>query len=372
MFDEDRLTHLLAAHAETIPVPPAGIDALLARAPQAERTGIVRRLPRPSPRVAIGIAAAICVVAGLGAALAHDSGTSTPSFRDTAGAPASVTSPEAPSTTVATLQPDHAAQGGAAFLAPAPPSGSASQPSGAPPSSASKGTTTAPTDTARVIRTASLDLRVARHSFGSVVARVTTISASEGGFIADANTDESAATPSGSMTVRVPSARFNDTLGRLRALGKVETQSTKGQDVTGQYTDLNARLRAATATRDAYLTVLSRATNIGDILAVQDRIQGVQTTIDQLQGQINALDNRTTYATITLSVAEPGPKPKPVVKPHHKGGIEVAWDKARSGFARRIEGIISHSGSALVILVALLALAFALRLLIPRARRLLV
>jgi hypothetical protein len=238
--------------------------------------------------------------------------------------------------------------------------------------SQSGSTATAPTDTARVVRTGAIDLLVKRHAFGTVVARVTTIGASEGGFVADASTDESAATPSGTMTVRVPSGRFDDTVGKLRALGKVETASTRGVDVTGQYTDLQARLHAAQSTRDAYLTVLAKATNIGDILAVQDRIQGVQTQIEQLQGQISSLDSRTTYATVTLSIAEPGPKPKPVVKPRHKPGLQVAWDNARDGFARRVEGLISHSGSALVILLGLVLLAFALRLVIPRARRLFV
>jgi Domain of unknown function (DUF4349) len=174
------------------------------------------------------------------------------------------------------------------------------------------------------------------------------------------------------VKIRVPSAHFNTTVNKLRLLGKVVSASTRGVDVTGQYTDLQARLHAAGATRDQYLTVLGQATNIGDILAVQDRIQSVQTTIEELQGQINALDNQTTYGTITISVTEPGPKPKPTVKPHHPSGVSVAWGNARNGFSRRVEGIISHSGAALVLVIALLLLGGALRLLVPRVRRLLV
>jgi hypothetical protein len=238
--------------------------------------------------------------------------------------------------------------------------------------SAAESLAAAPTDTARVVRTGTLDLRIARHSFGTTIGRITTIAAAAGGFVADARTFESAATPSGTVKVRVPSARFNATIERLRALGKVVSASTSGVDVTGQYTDLQARLRAASATRDQFLTVLSRATNIGDILAVQDRIQAVQTQIEQLQGQIQQLDDQTSYGTLTIAVAEPGPKPKPVLRPRHPSGLSIAWGNARNGFARRVEGLISHSGSALVILLGVLLLAGVLRLLVPRMRRLLV
>jgi hypothetical protein len=238
-----------------------------------------------------------------------------------------------------------------------------------PSAGLSKSVAKPPTDSSRVVRTATLDLKIARHAFGPTIAHITTTVAAEAGFISDQHTYESATTPSGTVVVRVPSARFNDTMSRLRGLGTVVDASTRGVDVTGQFTDLQARLRAATATRDQFLTVLAKATSIGDILAVQDRIQSVQTQIEQLQGQINDLDNRTTYATITVSVTEPGPKAKPVVSPHHRSGLAVAWANARGGFARRVESLVSHSGSVVVILAGLLLLAFALKLLVPRMRR---
>jgi hypothetical protein len=236
--------------------------------------------------------------------------------------------------------------------------------------------TAALTDTARVVRTGALDLRVKAHTFGPTIGRITTIAAGAGGFISDEKTYESAAVPSGTVTLRVPSARFNMTVEKLRALGTVVSASTEGVDVTGEYIDLGARLTAATATRDQYLTVLAHATNIGDILSVQDRIQSVQTQIEQLQGQINQLNNQATYGTITASLSEPGPTPAPPMRPHHESGVAVAWGNARRGFSQRVEGLISHSGSALVVVlglvVGLLLVGAVLRLLVPRMRRLLV
>jgi hypothetical protein len=371
MIEEDTLADLLAEHALRIPVPAAGVDALLVRAPEVERRALARRMPRPSARVLAG-AAALCLAAGGCVALVRSGGGASSSGSTAAGGIAGLATSSPPTSAVGLHGAALPSQRGVDRVA-----GDTVQKADVPAATSATRTTanstvTAPTDTAKVIRTATVDLRIARHSFGGVVARVTTISASEDGFIANADTNEAASIPSGSMTVRVPSARFNDTVGKLRALGTVERETTHGNDVTGQYTDLRARLNAATATRDAYLAILQHATNIGDVLAVQDRIQGVQTQIDQLQGQINQLDNQTTYATIALSITEPQPKAKPIVKAHKPSGISTAWDNARNGFSRRIEGLISHSGSALVIVLSLALLAVALRLLVPRARRLLV
>jgi hypothetical protein len=369
MIDEGTLAALLADHAERIPVPTSAIGALLDAAPRHEPTGM-RRFTRPSSRVLAAVVAVVVAGGAVWAVADRTSGEGTV-VHTAAGPRARTPVPSPPTSAPAAYGSLH----GRALIPPsfAPNDLRLTSPAG--------GTTNGATRTAgkqrsvettRVVRTGTIDLRIARHGFGETISRITTIAAAAGGFVSDAKTIESAATPSGTVTIRVPSTRFNATVERLRKLGKVLGASTRGVDVTGQYTDLQARLRAATATRDQYLTVLSRATTIGDILAVQDRIQAVQTQIEQLQGQIQQLNDQTTYGTITISVNEPAPKPKAVVGPAHRSGLSIAWDNARDGFARRVEGIISHSGSALVILLGLLLAAGALRLLLPRMRRLLV
>jgi hypothetical protein len=374
MIDEGTLAGLLAAHAERIPVPPSAVDALLAASPLFERNPAIRRFSGRTSRVVVAAAALVVAAGGVWALGAHSDGRS-PAVRASASKLVTVSPPTSSAAAVRGFPPrsDGGVQINGGFGAAAPKS--LSQDSAATLTALRSATTpgaTGRTDSARVVRTGTLDLRIARHGFGSTIGRITTIAAAAGGYIADARTFESAAIPSGTVTLRIPSARFNATVERLRTLGTVVSASTRGVDVTGQYTDLQARLRAASATRDRFLTVLSQAVNIGDILAVQDRIQAVQTQIEQLQGQIQQLDDQTTFGTITISVNEPGPKPKAVAGPVHRSGLAIAWDNARGGFARRVEGLISHSGSALVVLLGLLLAGGALRLLVPRMRRLFV
>jgi hypothetical protein len=156
------------------------------------------------------------------------------------------------------------------------------------------------------------------------------------------------------VTLRVPAASFEDLLMRVRGLGTVRSSTTHGQDVTAQYSDIQARLTALNATRSQLLTILQKATAIGDVLAVQDRINDVQTQIDQLQGQQKLLDDQTSMASLSVDVAPPGTTSGASPKP---SGIAKAWEDARHGFTSGVEDILAASGTILVVLLVLAGLA---------------
>ena len=59
------------------------------------------------------------------------------------------------------------------------------------------------------------------------------------------------------------------------------------------------------ATEAQYLGLLAKAATIDDILTVQDRLNGVQSQIETLQGRINLIDNLSAMATITVNLVLP-------------------------------------------------------------------
>lgn len=132
------------------------------------------------------------------------------------------------------------------------------------------------------------------------------------------NGDEKAAT----VTIRVPNERFNDALAQIKGLGdELVTAQVNGEDRTEQYIDLNARLTAKQAEESRYLALLARADKLEDILRIDEVLSNVRAQIEQLQGQLNALRNHSTMATITTTIATSllGPKP-----------LETTWQPART------------------------------------------
>ena len=207
----------------------------------------------------------------------------------------------------------------------------------------------------RIVKTGSIDVEVRKSQFGPAFARLTSIATNLGGFVSSSKTFESSDVPNGTVTLRVPSDKFDELVRQVRGMGKVRAVSSSGEDVTAKFTDLRARLRSLEAQRDQYLALLSKANSIADTLAVRDRLNQVQTEVEQLQGQLKLLDDQASFATLTVNVAEPGLAP--LGPQPESSGWSKAWDDAVHGFVRGAQAIVAHSGAVLLVLVCAAALA---------------
>src|SRR3712207_5077815 len=91
--------------------------------------------------------------------------------------------------------------------------------------------------------------------FDSALVNITKIAKEEGGCIA---TTDSEKLPNGKVrgvvVVRYPPDRLDTLVLKLRGLGDLKHSRIAAQDVTKQYTDLDAQLRAAKAMEERYLT----------------------------------------------------------------------------------------------------------------------
>ena len=117
----------------------------------------------------------------------------------------------------------------------------------------------------------------------------------------------------GSISVRVPDEKFDQALAELRKLAvRVERESTNSQDVTEQYTDLDARLKNAEATEKQYLALLNKATDVEDMLRIQDSLSRVRAEIEQIKGQMQYLERTSSMSLITASL-QPAVSAKPLV-----------------------------------------------------------
>jgi len=109
----------------------------------------------------------------------------------------------------------------------------------------------------------------------------------------------------GVVTVRVPSAKFEEILKAIQSLGKVITSSVTAQDVTEEYVDLDAQKTALTNQLSQYNRILGQAVNVSEILEVQREIERIQVELDRITGKMKYLDNRVAFSTLTIRLSEP-------------------------------------------------------------------
>ncbi|MFC1905678.1 DUF4349 domain-containing protein [Chloroflexota bacterium] len=155
----------------------------------------------------------------------------------------------------------------------------------------------------KIIRTGHITLEVA--DIAKSIDEVTAIASELGGYVVSSNRRGNEDKISGSVSIRVPANRFDDAFIKLRAIAlKVPYEGTNSQDVTEEYTDLQARLRNLEATESQFLALLDKAKTVEDILKVQRELSNVRGNIEQVKGRIQYLDRTTDMSFIEVMLQE--------------------------------------------------------------------
>jgi hypothetical protein len=117
-------------------------------------------------------------------------------------------------------------------------------------------------------------------------------------------------TPSGQGRVlngvlRIPVGQMDRTLTELKSLGRVESESQNGQEVTAQYVDLQARLANARNTEQRLTQVLQQRTGkLSDILAIETEIARVRGEIESMEAERKSLATQVAFATLNVTLTE--------------------------------------------------------------------
>jgi hypothetical protein len=159
----------------------------------------------------------------------------------------------------------------------------------------------------KIIRNAELSLQT--HDPMAAQQKIEAIAESLGGFVVDTDVKHSNSTnqspPDTTITVsiRVPGSRFAQALESIRRLGdRVLDEKATGQDITEEYIDLEAHIRAQKALEDQFLEIMKRATKISDALEVQREISQVRGEIEKLEGRRRYLENKSSLSTIKVTL----------------------------------------------------------------------
>lgn len=159
----------------------------------------------------------------------------------------------------------------------------------------------------KIIRNAELDLELEKPSEAYI--QISSIANTQGGFVVTSESQQIGENGQRmTVIIRVPAAKFDDTLKQIRALaGRLLREKASGQDVTEEFVDLTARLKAKHALEDQFLEILKKATKVSDMLEVQNNLNNVRTEIERIEGRMRFLENQASLSTITITLQTPQP-----------------------------------------------------------------
>ena len=160
----------------------------------------------------------------------------------------------------------------------------------------------------KVIRNA--DLQLETESPEEAQRKISAIAESKGGYVVESNQSTSdlqiKKRDTVTMSIRVPADRFNAALEEIRAAADTVIQETvKGEDVTEEFIDVEARLKAQKALEQQYLEIMKRASSVEDALYVQGEPAEVRGEIEKVEGRKRYLENQSSLSTIKVKLQTP-------------------------------------------------------------------
>ena len=221
-----------------------------------------------------------------------------------------------------------------------------------------------------IIRTAELSLIT--KEFDKARANLEAILKRHRGYVGELKANDT--TGSGrtlTATLRVPADQLDATLTEVKTLGRVESESQSGQDVTSQYVDLQARLSNARNTK-LRLTdlLLNRTGKLSDVLEVEQELDRVRGQVEQMEAERKSMATQVSFATLNATITEDYKAQLEVVPPSTATRLGNA---AVEGYRSMADGVVSlvlfllSTGPSLVLWGAILF--FPARMLWKKVRR---
>jgi hypothetical protein len=131
------------------------------------------------------------------------------------------------------------------------------------------------------------------------------------------------------LTVRIPSEHFDLFIKDISTgVDYFDNKEISSQDVTEEYIDIDARLKAKKKLENRYLELLSKATKMSEMLAIEAQLSAIREEVEAKEGQLRYLQSQVSLSTVNIefykTVAE-------------EGGITVSygekvWNAIKSGF----------------------------------------
>lgn len=163
-----------------------------------------------------------------------------------------------------------------------------------------------------------------------------------GGFIVNSysyktTTSQGLEVPTANITVRVPAEKLDEALGKIKALVEdaeldILSEDVSGQDVTGEVTDLESRLRNLEAAETQLLEIMENADDTEDVITIFRELTSIREEIEVIQGQIKYYRESASLSAVSVYL-----QAKEALEPITIGGWEPGLE-AQKALQALVEG----------------------------------
>ena len=191
-----------------------------------------------------------------------------------------------------------------------------------------------------VIRTGQASIEV--DSLDQAVSQVRLLAGRIGGYVANTTMQTGRGQlRSASLELKIPAQRFEEGLGGLAPIGKLESVNVNAEDVGEEFTDMTARMGNSRRLESRLIDLLATRTGkLKDVLDVERELARVREEIERYEGRLRYLRAHAVLSTLTIYVHEP----MPVVGRAGSSVIGEAFKQAWRNFVALVAACIRGLG----------------------------
>ena len=202
----------------------------------------------------------------------------------------------------------------------------------------------------KIIKSSQLSLETAK--FNDVINSLEDMVKSYGGYIASSSIDAEGINNNyqclrfASYKINVPSDKLDDFLDESSKLATVRNKSTLAEDITAQYYDNESRLKSLQIQEERYLEILKTATEVKDIIEIENALTDVRYEIENLTTCLNKISNLVDMATVNINIQEVSQETVAQSVPKTLG------EKISSSFVNSLKKIKEFSINTVIFIIA--------------------
>ncbi len=192
----------------------------------------------------------------------------------------------------------------------------------------------------KTIQNADLSMKV--QDVTAAIDQIIALANQNGGYTVNSHISRNDQQVSGRLSVKVPQDNLLPVIAAIADLGEITDKTITTQDVTQEYYDAQARLKALQTKEERLLGLMDKAANVTELISIESELGKTRSDIEVLTGRLQYLTNVTTYSLINITLVQglPGTIQAP------QGTLGRAWQ----GFVSSISGLINFADNVVVFL----------------------
>ncbi|MFV0461366.1 MAG: DUF4349 domain-containing protein [Actinomycetales bacterium] len=209
-----------------------------------------------------------------------------------------------------------------------------------------------------------------RESIGiSDSAQVDRYSTGDGGTTGSTSYDDAAGVPDllarpgeARIVIRVAPQETSAAMDDIAGLGEETSRWRSDTDVELTLVDLESRIATQTQSVEELRRIMSNATDIGDIIALESEVSSRTATLESLKAQQASLADQVAYSTVTAVLRTPERTETAATEVGFVGGLMAGW----AALTASVRVLLTITGAVLPFAIVLLVLGWlARRVVVP-------